>query len=226
VSYRLEEVVPWGRTIAEYEAMFALDPTALSGSILGCGDGPASFNAEATQRGINVVSVDPLYRFDEVSIRRRIAEVFDTVVGQTRDNHDEFVWGELIRDVEHLAEIRRNAMDRFLADFTTGKAAGRYVEGALPHLDFAQESFDLALCSHYLFLYSEQVSLADHVASILEMRRVAKEVRVFPLQELGSRPSRHLEEIVRMLTAAGHQIEQRQVDYEFQRGGNQVLVIN
>ena len=37
---------PWGRNLAEYSAMFKLSSTELEASILGCGDGPASFNAE------------------------------------------------------------------------------------------------------------------------------------------------------------------------------------
>ncbi len=45
---KLENVVPWGRSLAEYQAMFALSEEELQKRILGCGDGPASFNAEMT----------------------------------------------------------------------------------------------------------------------------------------------------------------------------------
>jgi hypothetical protein len=60
--FTLEQVVPWGRSFEEYRAMFALSDADLEGRVLGCGDGPASFNAVATQRGANVVSCDPIYR--------------------------------------------------------------------------------------------------------------------------------------------------------------------
>ena len=45
---------------------------------------------------------------------------------------------------------------------------------------FADREFDLALCSHLLFLYSEQLTADFHLASIRELCRVAGEVRVFP----------------------------------------------
>ena len=48
---KLEQVVPWGRSLAEYRAMFALSEADLQRRILGCGDGPASFNAEMTAAG-------------------------------------------------------------------------------------------------------------------------------------------------------------------------------
>ena len=72
MAFRLEEVVPWGRSFEEYQAMFALSDKDLSGRILGCADGPASFNAGLTKRGGKIVSADPLYRFSREEIRNRI----------------------------------------------------------------------------------------------------------------------------------------------------------
>lgn len=43
--------------------MFALVEKELKLRVLGCADGPASFNAEATELGIEVVFVDPIYGF-------------------------------------------------------------------------------------------------------------------------------------------------------------------
>ena len=50
MSVKLSEVIPWGRSFEEYRLMFALSEADLAGVILGCGDGPASFNTEATTR--------------------------------------------------------------------------------------------------------------------------------------------------------------------------------
>ena len=55
MAFQLAEVVPWGRTFDEYVAMFSLDATDRSRSILGCSDGPASFNAEGIERKVKVV---------------------------------------------------------------------------------------------------------------------------------------------------------------------------
>ena len=48
--FTLDQVVPWGRSFDEYRAMFAMTDMDLTGRILGCGDGPASFNREATRQ--------------------------------------------------------------------------------------------------------------------------------------------------------------------------------
>lgn len=54
MPFTLADVVPWGRTFEEYRAMFALTDADLDGRILGCGDGPAAFNAVATPRRVRV----------------------------------------------------------------------------------------------------------------------------------------------------------------------------
>src|SRR5262245_50692042 len=128
--FTLATVVPWGRTYDEYCRMFALGERELSTSILGCGDGPASFNAQATDRGVRVVSCDPLYRFSAAEIKSRIDATSDEVIRQTRENANEFVW-KTIPSIEALVRIRRSAMARFLEDYDEGRAAGRYVDAEL-----------------------------------------------------------------------------------------------
>src|SRR6185295_13865967 len=73
MSMRLEQVVPWGRSLWEYAHMFDLDEATLaSAKILGVGDGPASFNSEMHALGRRVVSVDPIYVFAADQIRARV----------------------------------------------------------------------------------------------------------------------------------------------------------
>ena len=121
--------------------------------------------------------------------------------------------------------VRMAAMVDFLSDYPTGMTEKRYVDGELPHLPFPDKTFDLALCSHLLFLYSEQLSEDFHVESIKELCRVAHEVRIFPLLELGSRKSRHVESVRARLTAEGYAVSIDPVPYEFQRGGNQMMCV-
>jgi hypothetical protein len=223
VAYALDQIVLWGRSFDEYQAMFALSAADLGRQILGCGDGPSSFNSVLTRRGGCVVSVDPIYQFSADEIRGRIHETFEQVMEQTRQNVHEFTW-QTIPSVEELARIRMAAMDEFLADYPIGLPAGRYVEGSLPTLPCADRQFELALCSHFLFLYSEHLSEVFHVRSITELCRVAEEVRIFPLLELGSRKSRHLDAVVAHLRDAGLAIRIAVVPYEFQKGGNQMLI--
>jgi hypothetical protein len=77
--------------------------------------------------------------------------------------------------------------------------------------------FRLALVSHLLFLYSQQLDVATHIASVLELLRVAEEVRLFPLVTLGRRWSPHVEPVRLAVEAAGHVVEIVEVPYEFRR---------
>jgi hypothetical protein len=223
---KLNEVIPWGRSFEEYTRMFALSGEDLAGTILGCGDGPASFNAEATARGHRVVSCDPLYAFSACDIERRVEECHDTVISQVKQNPDGFVWSHF-RDPDHLGECRLAAMRRFLADFEQGRQEGRYAAASLPRLPFAEGRFSLALVSHLLFLYSASLNLDFHVAAFEELLRLAGEVRVFPLLGLDRRWSPHVGPVCAHLERAGFVVEVVAVAYEFQRAedhaGNRML---
>lgn len=224
MAFTLDKVVPWGRSYAEYVSMFGLTPADLGSRILGCGDGPAEFNAELSKRGGTIVSVDPVYMFDVEQIKSRIAETYATVMAQLHTNQDDFVW-DAIPSLEKLGEIRMSAMDAFLADFEQGKQQGRYLVGELPSLPFANGQFDMALSSHFLFLYSAHLSAEFHLQALEEMLRVAREVRVFPLLTLDGSISPYLSVISEAFTHRGFAVQIKNVAYEFQRGGNQMLVI-
>jgi len=205
--------------------MFTLSADDLTLSILGCGDGPASFTAEATQQGRRVTSCDPIYQFDAEQLRRRIDETAEGVLEQTRQNAHAFVW-DAIPSLDALMETRMAAMHAFLDDYPAGTADGRYVEAALPSLPLEDDAFDLALSSHFLFLYSAQLGDDFHRLAIREMCRVAREVRIFPLLALGGAPSPLVDVAVRELPADGFVVSIEPVPYEFQRGANEMLRIH
>lgn len=220
----LDQVFPWGRSFNEYCRMFALRPVELAGRILGCGDGPAAFNAILTTRGGRIVSADPLYQFSADEIRSRVHFARERIVANTTQNAAAYHWDE-IPSIEAMVDLRMQAMESFLGDFELGKAQARYKPHALPELPFADSAFDIVLCSHFLFLYSPTLSLEFHAAAIAEMLRVGREVRVFPLLDFNGRPSPHLEPIVEMLRTRGARVAFRQVPYEFLRGAHTMLVI-
>jgi len=222
MAFKLEEVVPWGRSFDEYINMFALSDDDLGKRILGCSDGPASFNCTLTNRGGSVVSIDPIYQFTATAIANRINETYDIVMEQTRQNLQEFVWTH-IDSVEGLGHVRMTAMRDFLADYPAGKLEDRYISAELPQLPFLDGAFDLALCSHFLFLYSEHFDKNFHLLSLRELCRVAREVRVFPILELGSKRSRHVDEVASKLASEGYEVCIERVAYEFQKGGNEML---
>lgn len=204
--------------------MFALSDDDLTKPILGCGDGPASFNAELTKRGGTIVSVDPLYAYGVDDISKRIEETFDQIIQETRMNVDEFVW-ENIRTIDELGKVRRKAMLDFLSDYPRGKLESRYIAESVPFLSFSDDSFGLAVVSHFLFLYSDHLDLDFHIDTITELCRVCGETRVFPLLQLGATPSPHVEPLSEHFRANGYEVAQVQVPYEFQRGGNRMLRI-
>lgn len=222
---QLKEAVPWGRLASEYLAMFALTPQNLNRRLLDCAGGPSSFTAEMTQQGKKVISCDPLYQFSDEQIRQQIADTYPRMTALTEASRDNFLWHEFGSPAQ-LGQMRMRAMRLFLADYVEGQRQGRYVVGELPHLPFPPDSFDLALCSHFLFTYSEQFSTDFHIQSLLDIARVAKEVRVFPLlAAFTGELSLHLPAVMETLRGRGYDVEVRRVAYEFQKGGNKMLVV-
>lgn len=72
---------------------------------------------------------------------------------------------------------RENALKTFINDYDKEN----YIFTELPKLPFENDSFDLIVSSHLLFTYDDRFDYKFHKDSILEMLRVAKEVRIFPL---------------------------------------------
>ena len=221
---KLDRVVPFGRSLDEYVKMLALSPEDLQRRILGVGDGPASFNAEGTAKGYNITSIDPVYQFDGAGIKQRFDAVVDDIIDQIIATPDNWVWS-YHKNPQELKARRIKALNLFLQDYDCGKQAGRYLTQELPNLNFADKSFDLALCSHFLFLYSQQCDLVFHLAAIEEMLRVSKEVRIFPLLTLMQTTSPYVEDAIAEFNGLGYSTSIIKVDYELQPGANKMLVI-
>ncbi len=222
MGLKLEKVVPWGRSLDEYVRMFALTPDELNLKILDCAGGPASFNAEMASKGYNIISCDPVYQFTAEDIAQRIEETYPAIVKGLEENLDNYVWDE-IKSPAHLGRVRLQAMQQFLLDFAVGVQQGRYIAAELPVLPFKTREFDLALSSHLLFTYSEQLSEAFHEQAIAELCRVAAEVRIFPIVDISGEPSPHFEPVTAKLKSQGYQLEILPVNYEFLRGATQLL---
>lgn len=224
MGFTIDQIVPWGRNRKEYQRMFLLTENELSRRILGCADGPASANAELRQQGVDYVSLDPIYQFSARQIRERIEQVTPTIAEQLVTNQASYCW-DYYQTIDRLVQIRRTAMNTFLDDFKRYSNSSHYVNGALPDLPLADGEFDLILCSHCLFSYSRQLDELFHRKSIQEMSRVGREIRIFPLLEINGQISRHLGGILNWLEEVGLLYEITTVDYEFQKGGNQLLII-
>ena len=117
------------------------------------------------------------------------------------------------------------AMNKFLDDYMAGKDAGRYINASLPILPFDNRAFDLAVCSHYLFLYTEQVSKDEHILSMKELCRVSTEVSIYPLLALDNSKSRHLKPVLSALKEFQLNVSIKKVPYQFQKGAFEMLVV-
>ncbi len=204
--------------------MFRLSDDDLNRRILGCADGPAGFNAEMNRLGHRVISCDPLYQFGAAEIRGRIEAVYPKMVELTTRERHRFVW-DGIGSPEELARVRMAAMEEFLGDYEAGKQEGRYVTAELPALPFTDQAFDVALSSHFLFLYSDELSAADHVRGVMELCRAAGEVRIFPLLDMRGERSRHVGPVMEAVKRLGLEGRLERVPYEFQKGGNEMMRI-
>jgi hypothetical protein len=66
---------------------------------------------------------------------------------------------------------------------------------------------------------------AFHASAVLELARVATEVRIFPLLALGGALSAYIPGTADYLRGCGCEVSIEKVPYEFQRGGDQMMRI-
>jgi len=100
----------------------------------------------------------------------------------------------------------------------------RYVPASVTQVPFHDDTFDLALCSHFLLLYSLQLDYDFQFTSFQEMKRVVREVRVFPLLDLDANRSDPLPPLMNALENLGHTARLETVSYEFIKGADLMLI--
>ena len=223
MSFKLNSVVPWGRNMGEYILMFRLNESDLSRKIAGFGDGPACFNCEMTEKGGSVISFDPIYQFSKTDLEKRIEEVRTIVMHQMSENMDNYVWKN-IKNLDELEFTRMSAMKKFLSDYEKGKNEGRYVFHELPNrLIYDDNYFDIGLSSHFLLMYTS-LGYDFHIASMTEMLRVCKEIRIFPIVDLDAVKTDLTEKVIDHFKK-DYKVEIVKTEYEFQKGENKLLII-
>lgn len=223
-AYRVPEgFLAIGRTFAEYRRLFDLRAADLAGrTVLDCGGGASAFTATAGALADTALAVDPLFAAPRAVLEPRLREAIAATRAQLERKREQFVW-DWYGDVETRIGHLRAAAERFLADRATHP--GRYVPGRLPDLPLRTDSVDLALSANLCFLYDDRLDLSFHVASLRELARVAREVRVFPLAALDATRSALVEPAVERLRADGLDASLREVPYEFQPGATTMLVV-
>lgn len=223
MAFKLDRVVPWGRSLEEYRLMFQLSDDDMSKKFAGFGDGPACFNYEMTERGGDVVSFDLIYQFSKEEIEKRIEEVRVIVMQQMKENAENYVWKN-IKNLSELENIRMSAMKKFLSDYEKGKTEGRYVCHEFPNkLLYESDYFDIGLSSHFLLMYTT-LGYDFHIASMAEMLRVCKEIRIFPIVDLDAKETNLTKNVINYFKK-DYKVETVETEYEFQKGDNKLLII-
>ena len=129
-------------------------------------------------------------------------------------------------DIGQHKEHRLSALDGFEKSYTKEQ----YFNFTLPTLGLEDNSFDLILSSHLLFVYDDRFSYEFHLNAIKEMLRVARKVQLFPLINF---QNEHLEKeknfspyVYKILEdLSDFDIEIQKVDFEFQPRGNYQMII-
>lgn len=143
-------------SLSEYQALFSLTSDELGKKII---DFPArlnSFNAEMFQQNHLSVACDELYA-DPLKVKQ---------LSETN----------LTAKTDHTITLQQ-----FTQDFQHGFKENRYVAGTLPRLPFTNYQFDLLLSSFFFFFNEDDLDQCWN--NLMEMLRVATEVRVAPLSE-------------------------------------------
>lgn len=219
-----QHLVLWGHSLSDYQEMFNLDEADLSKKILDCFPGPASFNAQLHQQQRDITSCDDLFKLPHPDLENHITDVFQSMLTRVKKHESRFIWDN-IGSMDDLARERQAGINQFLTDFDEGVEAGRYKTAKPKNLPFQESEFELALCSHYLFGNRIERDFDTHIAAILEMCRVATEVRLFPLLDSNGEVSPLVGPIMLYLQQHNMGVELAQVRYQFQKNGNAMLRI-
>lgn len=214
----------WSHSLSDYCQMFDLTPDDLALTILDCAAGLSSFNSEMNVAKKQVVSCDPLYGLSPEQLTHQVKQLQENLLARVNSHTQQFDWG-VIANSSVLRQRQQANAGQFLLDFPRGQAEGRYVEAKLPQLPFADYQFDLALCVHILFDGAARPSLDFIFNSLVELCRVAREVRVFPLLNAEGGIAPQLGEVIARLQMLDYGVEIRQVHYNFLKQGKAMLRI-
>lgn len=214
--------VLWGHHLDEYRDMFDLDEQDLTSSFLEYGCGPSAVNVELQGTATKIISVDPLFSLNKTELTSTVGKLFDERVAYVKQDSEAFDFSRY-GSQSALIQYRQTGMATFFKDYDAGLSDKRYLplnDTGLPFDDF---TFDIALCSHYLFAKHDAEAVARHMNVIRELARVAKDVRIFPLIDHMGEPTPIIGPLLLELQAENYGAEVREVSYRLQHTGHAML---
>jgi hypothetical protein len=208
-------------TYEDYCKMFALDEILLQRKIIDFPGAFSSFNATAHQKDQSVVSLDGLYDLGTAMIENVVSQqkqIWINHVSQMSGTPDLFPIAQ-----EKFAKFKLSS-DLFLDDYTNGKEQQRYQAGdSESKLPFDDHSFQLALCSHWLF--KQDFDLKQTIDFIDELCRVAGEVRIFPINNAKYEAPEFLGHLMANYQTRGFQISCIAIEFDKHETGSAMLSI-
>lgn len=221
---KLKDFVLIGRRFEEYYQMFNLKDLVKNEKILDVASGVSSFCAEANEKGYNVTSADRVYVFNPEEIEEKCAKDLEETMDKVSTIKELYKW-DFFKDIQQLKNHRESAYKRFLKDFELQRG-DRYISSEFPNNNFKENQFDISLISHFLFLYDEHMNYEFHKQIINEIIRITrKEIRIFPIYNLKDKRSPFIEKFMKDKAFNKFEINIVKVNYEFIKGGNEMLVI-
>lgn len=208
----MRKLVLWGHHVDEYRDMFGLEESDLQGRLLEYGCGTSAVNAELLGLGRGVVSCDPMFSLDGEALYSQVFAAFEETVARLEKEPERFKLSRY-KNVNALVDYRKQGVETFFGDYASGKREGRYVALANHSLPFEGFSFDLALSSYFLLADLDEHDIDSNIAGIMELARVAKEVRIFPLMDRTGKVSPFLGPVLLGLQQHNFGMEVREVKY-------------
>lgn len=220
----LDRIIFIGRTYNEYMSMFDLTEEQLQGRrILDCPAGACSFTAEASAHGFDVIATDIAYTFDTDSLHAKGQQDIAHMLEHMQTAEHEYDW-TMMQTIEQLGNTRLFALETFCQD--RAQHDQRYIFGTLPQLQLPDNSVDLTLSAHFLFMYADRLNLSFHIQCLREMMRVTtQEIRIFPLINLYGERVSFIEEAIFAASAGEWTSEEQPTPYIFQKGADSMLIL-
>jgi hypothetical protein len=184
----------------DYRQIFALSEPDLQKKILEYPAGISSVNAELYALGHLIISGDPAYSLSPKEMRDYASKILRENIAAT----DKSCQSALIAQWEQSLEL-------FLSDYETGKKQGRYRAMDLPPFSNVEETYELLLCTDFLF--NPPVSSGTAQELMNELCKLAAEVRIFPLPQDKNAVAAELGPMMLALQQRNFGVEIRAVNY-------------
>jgi len=211
----------WVYSLADYRKIFALTEQDLQKEILDYPGGISSVNAELYALGQVIISADPAYQLSAKEMQDYAGQTLESAINYLRQ-HPQLLSAGNEAAMSTIIEGWRRSTEQFLADYEMGKKQGRYRALELPPQSGINETFELLLCTDFLFnpqlnsLYSAQELMSD-------LCQFAEEIRIFPLPEQKTAVNSELGPLMLAFQQRNYGVEVRALTDSPRRDANAIL---